>query len=284
VFGIGLLPIIGGTPMPRRTEESTMNMRPSRVLRKLRAGETASCVKLNLADARVAEIAAQSGIDCIWVDLEHVPNSIAAIEQQVRAAKVYDVDTVVRVKRGSYSDLIHPLEMDATGIMVPHVMSLADAKQIAQQTRFHPIGRRPLDGGNADGAYCQIPLQEYLQQANQERFVIIQIEDPEPLEELDQIARVPGIDMLFFGPGDFSHAIGEPGNFKHPRLIDARKRVAAAARVHGKFAGTVASAEYLPALTQEGYRFLNIGADVIGLTGYFGQIAQAFSSAGSGGS
>jgi 4-hydroxy-2-oxoheptanedioate aldolase len=255
-----------------------MNMRSSRVLRKLRAGETASCTKLNLSDPRVAEIAAQSGLDCVWVDLEHVPNSISAIEEQVRAAKIYDVDTLVRVKRGSYSDLIHPLEMDATGIMVPHIMSLADAQMIAHHTRFHPLGRRPLDGGNADGAYCQIAMNDYLKQANEQRFIIIQIEDPEPLAELDLIAQVPGIDMLFFGPGDFSHALGEPGNFKHPKLIEARKAVAQAARRHGKFAGTVTSAEGMPALKEEGYQFLSIGADVIALTGYYAAIAQAFAA------
>ena len=98
-------------------------MQRSRVLEKLRAGKMASCVKLNLGDPRVAEIAAASGIDCIWICLEHVPNDLREVENQIRAAKLYDVDAVVRVPRGSYSDLIRPLEMDATGIMVPHVMS-----------------------------------------------------------------------------------------------------------------------------------------------------------------
>ena len=134
-----------------------MQMRPSRVLKKLRAGKVASCVKLNLADPRAAEIAAMCGVDCVWLDQEHVPNDSRDIENQVRAAKVHDVDAVVRVPRGSYSDLVHPLEMDATGIMVPHVMSLDDARRVVWQTRFHPVGRRPLDGGNADGAYCMIP-------------------------------------------------------------------------------------------------------------------------------
>src|SRR5436190_4646792 len=140
-----------------------MNMRPSRVLAKLRSGKIASCTKLNLADARVAEIAAMSGIDCIWNDREHVPNTLNDIANQIRAAKAHDVDTIVRVPRGSYSELIWPLEMDAAGIMVPHVMSADDARHIARQTRFHPIGRRPLDGGNADGSYCGIELADYLQ-------------------------------------------------------------------------------------------------------------------------
>jgi 4-hydroxy-2-oxoheptanedioate aldolase len=215
-------------------------MRPSQVLAKLRAGGVASCTKLNLCDPRAAEIAAMCGFDCVWSDLEHVPNTLRDIEDGIRAAKAYQADTLVRVARGSYSDLIHPLEMDAAGIMVPHVMSAADARQVARFTKFHPIGRRPLDGGNTDGAWCMVPLEEYMRQANEQRFVIIQIEDPEPMAELEEIAAVPGIDMLFFGPGDFSQGIGAPGRWDDPRLLDARRRVADAARKHGKFAGTVA--------------------------------------------
>ena len=253
-------------------------LRPSRVLAKLRAGHTASCIKLNLSDARVAEIAAACGFDCIWLDMEHVPNSIEAIENQVRAAKIHDVDALIRTRRGSYSDLILPLEMDGSGIMVPHVMSAEDAKRIAWQTRFHPIGRRALDGGNADGAYCAATTEEYIAHANRERFVIIQIEDPEPLAELDEIASIEGIDMLFFGPGDFSQGIGRPGQFDDPRITDARQRIATAAKKHGKFAGTVGSMASLPGLVELGYQFISVGADVVGLREYFSKIASSFGS------
>ena len=251
-------------------------MGPSRVLRKLRNGEVASSVKINLADARAVEIAAASGFDCIWLGMEHVPNTLHDIECQVRAAKACGADTVVRVPRGSYSDLVRPLEMDATGIMVPHLMSVADARDVVWRTRFHPIGRRPIDGGNADGAYCRIPAAEYAEQANRERFVIVQIEDPEPLEELDEIAAVDGIDMLFFGPGDFSHGIGLTGQYDAPQVVEARRRVVEVARKHGKFAGTVASAGSLGELAEMGYRFLNVGSDVVTLADHFGRTVDAF--------
>ena len=85
-----------------------MDIRKSRVLRKIRNGETAFSFKLNLGDARSAEIAAMSGIDCLWADMEHVPNDYTQIENIVRAAKIYDVDVITRVKRGSYNDMICP--------------------------------------------------------------------------------------------------------------------------------------------------------------------------------
>jgi 4-hydroxy-2-oxoheptanedioate aldolase len=253
-------------------------MRPSRVLDRLRSGKVASCLKINIADGRVAEIAALAGFDCLWADMEHVPNDLTVVEQQIWAAKAHDVDVLVRVSRGSYSDYVRPLEMDAAGIMVPHIMSLADAQDVVRMTRFSPIGRRPIDGGNADGDYCGMDILDYTEQANRERFVIVQIEDPEPLPELDAIAALPGIDMLFFGPADFSQGIGALGQWDHPLIEETRVRVAETAVAHGKFAGTVGSVENLDKLVAMGYKFMSLGADVVGLRNYCADIMSAVRS------
>ena len=254
-----------------------MNMRPSRVLRVMRSGGVATAIKLNLADPRNAELAAMCGFDCIWIDAEHVPNDLFAIENMVRAAKIYDCDTLTRVSRGGYSDYIRPLEADSTGIMVPHLMSLKDAEYVRYYTKFHPIGRRPIDGGNADGKYTLVDGKEYMRQANQERFVIVQIEDPEPLAELDAICDVEGIDMIFFGPADFSQGIGAPCQFDDPRIDETRRRIAAAARKHGKFAGTVGGPGNFAALADMGYNFISLGADVVALSNYYREIVRAVS-------
>lgn len=244
-------------------------MRQSRVLGKLRAGQVAYATKLNLADARAAEIAAMSGFDCVWTDMEHVANDWSAVEKQILAAKAHGADTIVRVSRGGYSDYIRPLEMDAAGIMVPHIMSLDDAKAVVRSTKFHPLGLRPVDGGNADGGFCAVEFADYLEQANRERFNILQIEDVEPLSELEEIIALPGVDIIFFGPGDFSQSIGAPGQMDHPLLVETRRRIAELAAKHGKFAGTVGSTANCAELVAMGYRFISIGADVVALTQYF---------------
>lgn len=253
-----------------------MDMRKSRVLRQMRNGKVATCTKLNLSDPRAAEIAAMCGFDCIWLDLEHVPNNMLDVENAVRAAKIYDVDVLTRVSKGSYSDIVRPLEGDSTGIMVPHLMSLEEAKQIVYYTKFHPIGRRPLDGGNADGAYCLVDANDYIKQANEERFTVVQIEDPEPLAELDEICALPGIDMIFFGPADFSQGIGAP-NSADPQIDEARRLVAKTARKHGKFAGTVGGPGNFDQLVEMGYTFISCGADVVALWQYFQNIAGQIS-------
>jgi len=252
------------------------HMRPSRVLNKLRQGEIASCIKINLANAQVTEIAAMAGFDSVWLDQEHIGQDWSVLNSQIWSAKAYNTDTLVRVPRGSYSDLVKPLEMDAAGIMVPHVMGVQDAKNIIRHTRFHPLGLRAIDGGNADGSYTNLDFNSYLEQANRERFVIFQVEDPEPLEELDAIAALDGFDMLFFGPGDFSQGIGAPGQWNHPKLLDARKRVAEVARKHGKFAGTTGSIDKLDEFVGMGYQFVSVGADVVGITSYFNGLINKF--------
>lgn len=253
-----------------------MQMRRSKVLEKLRAGEIVNCFKLNLSDPRVAEIAGLCGADCVWLDNEHVPTDPSAMENQIRAAKAYDTDALVRVARGPYSDYVVPLEADATGIMVPHVMTADDARAVVRQSRFHPQGRRPVDGGNSDGMYTMLDFNEYIKSANEQRFIALQIEDPEAMDELDEILAVEGFDIIFFGPGDFSHAIGQPGNPGHKDVQDAIKKVGAAAKKAGKFAGIPSPPEKIEAYRQLGYQFFATGADVIAVGSYMKEKIAAF--------
>ena len=175
-------------------------------------------------------------------------------------------------KIGIYSDYIRPLEADATGIMVPHVFTAEEARNIVRMTKFMPVGRRPIDGGNADGHYCMTPVEEYVESANRERFVMIQIEDPEPMEQLDDICAVEGIEIVFFGPADFTHGSGLLPEYSHPDVVSARRRVAEVARKHGKWASTMASVDNVEEIMDEGYQFLNVGADVVALGDYFRNI------------
>ena len=253
-----------------------MQMRKSRVLEKLRAGNIVSCLKVNFGDGQASELAAMSGFDCLWVDREHLSQDWSVIGSHVWASKAHNTDIMIRVPRGSYSDYVKPLEMDATGILVPHVMSVEDAKSVIQMTRFHPIGKRAIDGGSADGGYTTMDFQEYLTQANKERFVVFQIEDPEPLDQLEEIAALDGFDMLFFGPGDFSQGIGAPGDWNHPRLVEARKYVAHVANKHGKFAATTGSIDRLDEFVAMGYKFISVGADVVGLANYCSGLVSRF--------
>ena len=144
------------------------------------------------------------------------------------------------------------------------------AREIVHWTRFAPLGRRPLDGGNADGQYCALPPKEYIRFANANRMVIVQIEDPEPLPELDRICQVAGIDMLFFGPGDFSHAIGHCGEYDHPEVARVRKLVVETAHKYGKFAGTVSA----PSMRQVFAEGFDVGSMNSGIATALNQVSE----------
>ena len=138
----------------------------SRVLEKMRAGQKTISYKCNLSCPRAVEIAAMSGFDAVWICQEHVPTDQMTMETQILAAKAYGSDCIVRVAKGSYSDYIRPLEADASGIMIPHLMSYEEAKEIVNTVRFQPLGRRPVDGGNADGLFCKFDFKEYIKFTN----------------------------------------------------------------------------------------------------------------------
>ena len=255
-----------------------MKVRSSRLLRNVREGKTTTCLKLNLADPRVVELACLSGTDVVWLCNEHVPNDWLGLENMIRAARVHDVDCIVRVAKGSYSDYVKPFEAGASGIMVPHVGSADEARHIVSMTRYQPLGRRPIDGGNIDGLFCQIPTVDYIAQCNAEQYLIFQIESPEALANVEEIAAVPGFNGLLFGAGDFSHLIGKPGQVQSPEVASARQRVARAARANGKFAMTPGMIAPWEEQLAEGWNVFNLGADVIGLGDYFRNKVSSFSA------
>lgn len=243
-------------PFPRR----------SRVLDMLRSGKTVFSFKTNFNCPRSAEIMALTGFDCIWTCMEHVPMGWSELEKIVMAVNGRGADVMVRVPRGSYSDMLKPFELDAGGLLIPHVMSREDAEYIVRTTRFHPVGRRPADGGNADGMYTMLPFKEYIRFMNENRFVFIQIEDVEAVSRLDEICGVAGIDGIFFGPCDYSQSIGIPGETADREVLKIRRLVAETAVKHGKFAATVGNADNWRVLAQEGFRFINLGSDVRSLS------------------
>lgn len=261
---------------PYAASLSAYKMRSSRVLRKIREGKVARVLKLNTNDAKVAEIFAASQPDALWTCQEHVSGSIESIEHQIRAAKLYDVDTIVRVARGSYSDYIRAFEADATALMVPHIMNADDARKVRDMTKFAPVGKRALDGGNNDAMFTRVGLADYLETANRERFALYQIEDPEAMDHLEAIAEMDGVDCLFFGPGDYSLALGIPGQLQHPDIKAVRQRIAEMARKHGKIAATVCGRDQIRDYADMGYNLLSVGADVVALAQYADASMEAF--------
>ena len=244
-------------------------MRISRVREKLNNRQPVIVTKINSLDPVFADMVGLIGYDCLWLCQEHTPIDGDRLGHLIRTCNMNNMDTMVRVGKGSYSDFIRPLELGATGIMVPHCMSAAEARAIVQSTRFQPVGRRPIDSGNSDGAYCMIPLAGYIKHTSEQTFIVVQIEDPEAVAEAEEIASIPGIDVIFIGPGDLSHAMGRPGDASHPDVAAAIDSVIAACNRYGRPWGIPVSPETAPKYIEKGALFLTSGADVLGLSAYW---------------
>lgn len=254
-------------------------MRTSRILRETGQGRLSACLKINITHPHIVELAGLSGASAVWLCQEHVPNDWSSLEHCIRAAKIHDMDTIVRISKGSYSDYVKPFEADATAIMVPHVESASEARRIVDLCRFYPQGKRPLDGGNVDGGFCQIPMDEYLAFSNREKLIIIQIESPEAVEQIDEIAAVDGYNLLLFGPGDYAHRIGHAGKINHPEVLAAREKVERAAQKNGKGLFAVGVNFTSEDQLRRGYEVSCVGSDVWSLGEGFRQMTSKSRSA-----
>jgi 4-hydroxy-2-oxoheptanedioate aldolase len=256
-------------------------MRTSVVKGKLARGEPALVVCLHFTDPSLYEMTSLLGFDCIWMDLEHHGYSVETASNLMRAARVGGSDIVARPGKGEFMRMCRLLEMGATGIMYPRCESAAEAAEVVKWCKFSPEGRRGADGANPDMPYLMMPAADYVRSANEQTFVVVQIEDAGAAARAAEIAAVPGVDVLFLGPGDFSILGGFPGQMDHPALAAAVQQVGEAARRAGKHWGMPCfSPEHGRRLLDMGARFITHGADIALVKRGLEQIQQQFAPLG----
>lgn len=239
-------------------------MRFSRVKEKLRKGQAAMVVTCHFNDPALYEMTSLMGFDGIWLDLEHHPISIESAANLMRAARVGASDIVARPAKGEFMKMARLLEAGAQAIMYPRCESAAEAAQVVKWAKFPMQGARGVDGANADNPYCGSPMPQYLKLANEHTLLIVQLESQEAISKADEIAAVPGVDVLMLGPGDLSVSAGIPYQFTHPIITGAYTRIAEAARKAGKWWGTVSgSPEHTRKLMDMGATFICHNADIL---------------------
>ncbi len=156
------------------------------------------------------------------------------------------------------------LELGASGIMYPRCDSAAEAAEVVRWAKFAPIGQRGFDGSGPDARYTLTPMASYLEQANRETFVLIQVEHPSAVEQAEAILKTPGVDMIMLGPADFSVLTGIPGQFSHPSVLAALEQISQAAKNTGKhWAATCGSLEQASRLCAMGASLIFHGCDLV---------------------
>ena len=173
------------------------------------------------------------GWDAVWLDQEHAGLTIEQISHAARAAKLVGLDCFARVAPTDYATVMRPLEVGCYGIMAAQVRSTAQAAQIIEWAKFYPQGMRGVNSSGVDGAFGTLPMADYMRKANDDTYVIIQIEHQDAVNCVEEIAALKHLDALFIGPADLSQSMGLPGGTDHPKVIEAVERVAAACKKSG---------------------------------------------------
>jgi 2-keto-3-deoxy-L-rhamnonate aldolase RhmA len=147
--------------------------------------------------------------------------------------------------------------------MAAQVRRAEEAADVVRWAKFHPQGLRGVNGTGVDGRYGSLPLAEYMRRANAETFVAIQIEHVDAVEDVERIAAVKEVDVLFIGPADLSQSMGVPGEWDHPRLWQSIERVAQTARAHAiHWAILPLNPAHAQRCVDLGCRMLSLGLDV----------------------
>lgn len=177
--------------------------------------------------------AARAGFDAVWLDAEHNTWDRREIQRLLSLHHLADIDCIVRTGSHNPTELYRLLEDGATALMIPLINSGRDVEALVRAAKFPPIGQRGVDGAGLDNDFNLNGRDKYFAEANRETFLIVQIETPEAIAAIDEIASVPGLDGLFLGPGDLSLRLNCPMDWNHPEMRNAQTRVAAAAKKHG---------------------------------------------------
>jgi len=206
--------------------------------RRFAAGEVVLCIGLRQArTAEIGQIALACGFDALYVDMEHSAIGFEATSTICAAAAGIGITPLVRVPGHRPEDMSRVLDGGAQGVIVPHVQSAAEAAAMVRHCRFPPLGHRSVMGTGPALGYAPLSLAEVNVHLNRETLLIAMLETPRAIDCADEIAAVPGIDVLLIGSNDLCTELGIPGQLRHPRLREAYVAVARACTAHGRILG-----------------------------------------------
>lgn len=242
--------------------------------RALQAGERQIGLWLSMAEPYTAELCAGAGFDWLLIDGEHAPNDVRSILHQLQAVASYDVHAVVRTPSKDPDLIKLLLDIGVTNLLVPMVSTAEEARDLVAAVRYPPEGRRGI--GHVLGRASRWGRdREYFNCWAQDCCLLVQLETPGALANLEEIMSVDGIDGVLMGPADLAASMGLPGQLGHPDVLaaidDAISRVIAADRLAG-----VLTVGEEPALGyfEKGCTFVAAGIDVLLLTGAADQLSR----------
>lgn len=216
---------------------------------------------ITTASADIAEILADGGFDWLVFDMEHAPLDIETVQTLLQATRKSDIVPIIRVAWNDQVLIKRALDIGSYGILVPLVNSKEDAVRAVQAAKYPPEGFRGVGPRRASNYYRH--FQDYLARANDEIMIIVQIEHFKAVDNIDSILSVEGLDAVYIGPADLTASMGMFGQYEHPKVVEAIKKVLLSCKKAGIPAGTHAfDAQSAINLTSKGFRLITVGTDV----------------------
>lgn len=206
---------------------------PNRLKQALQQGQPAiGTMVAEIRQPAVMQLLANAGFDFAIIDNEHGPFSIETIAELSRAARHIGLTPLVRVPDLAYPYLAQSLDAGAQGVMVPRIFNAEQVRRAVQIIKYPPLGQRgtALSRGFTD--FKAGPLVEAMAAANDQTFLIIQIETQEAVDNIEEIVSTPGVDVTLVGPTDLSIALGVPGQMDSPKLHAAIEKMIEACQRH----------------------------------------------------
>lgn len=191
----------------------------------LRSGGPLLGLMIKMPALRVVESAGLAGIDLVVLDGEHGPADDQLFDQHLLAARAAGVPALVRVASPDEPLILRVLDAGATGVVIPHVSTAAQAERAVRSVKYPPRGDRSAALTTRAGGHGQRSMAEHVKRSNDETVVIVQVEDPAGVDAVEEIAAVEGVSAVFPGPSDLGLALGVPGDSQAAELIDALERV-----------------------------------------------------------
>lgn len=209
------------------------------------------------ATPAIGRIAAHAGADFVVFDLEHSGVSLETVKAAIAPTRSTAAAPLVRVADHSRHQISGALDCGATGVIVPMVETEAQARQVVSFALYQPDGTRGAAFGMAHHDFAEVHPVTAMRQANASTSVVVQIETAQGLDNVEGIAAVDGIGGLWMGQFDLTISMGIPGEFDHPRFLEASKRVAEAGRTNGIPVGLMATS------VKQAYQFIDLGYRIV---------------------
>lgn len=215
-----------------------------------------------LGCAPVVELLGFTGFDYLLLDQEHGLGDLGALVQQLQAMSATPATSIVRVQWNDPVVLKRVLDSGVEGVMIPAVETADEARAAVAACLYPPKGRRGAASSSARASNYGMAT-DYVASCADNLLIVLQIESEKGVENIDEILKVPGIDVMFIGPHDLSGTVGQLGNLKHPRVAELIARAEQAIVASGIPMGTVPHpGSSALQMFERGYSFVNAGSDV----------------------